>query len=47
MLAVGPGIRQNAVVNRPIDSLDLVPTLGALMGFSPTLAKGKPLPEVL
>ena len=47
MLAIGPGIRQNAVVNRPIDSLDLVPTLGALMGFSPTLAKGKPLPEVL
>ncbi len=47
MMVLGPGVRQNAVVNRPVDSLDLVPTLGALMGFSPTLAQGKPLVEVL
>ncbi len=47
MLALGPGVRQNAVVDRPVDSLDLVPTLGTLMGFSPTFAKGKPMHEVL
>lgn len=47
MLALGPGVRQNAVVDRPVDSLDLVPTLGMLMGFSPLLTKGKPLYEVL
>lgn len=47
MMVLGPGVRQNAVVNRPVDSLDLVPTLGGLMGFSPTMAKGKPLTEVL
>ena len=47
MLALGPGVRQNAVVDRPVDSLDLVPTLGSLMGFSPTLAKGTLLREVL
>jgi len=47
MLAMGPGVRQNAVVDRPVDSLDLVPTLGSLMGFSPRYAKGKPLHEVL
>ena len=47
MLALGPGVRQNAVVDRPVDSLDLVPTLGSLMGFSPALAKGRPLREVL
>lgn len=47
MMVLGPGVRQNAVVNRPVDSLDLVPTLGALMGFSPTLAQGQPLREVL
>jgi len=47
MMVLGPGVRQNAVVNRPVDSLDLVPTLGALLGFSPTLALGKPLREVL
>ena len=33
MMALGPGIRQNVVVDRPIDSIDLVPTLGTLLGF--------------
>ena len=47
MMVLGPGVRQNAVVDRPVDSLDLVPTLGALLGFSPTLAQGQPLREVL
>jgi hypothetical protein len=47
MMTLGPGVRQNAVVDRPVDSLDLVPTLGALLGFSPTLAQGQPLREVL
>jgi len=47
MMVLGPGVRQNAVVDRPVDSLDLVPTLGSLMGFSPTYAKGSPLREVL
>lgn len=47
LLALGPGVRQNAVVDRPVDSLDLVPTLGRLMGFSPSFAQGKPLVEVL
>jgi hypothetical protein len=47
MMTLGPGVRQNAVVDRPVDSLDLVPTLGALLGFSPTLAQGQPLSEVL
>ena len=47
MLALGPGIRHNAVVDRPVESLDLVPTLGKLMGFSVPFAVGKPLVEVL
>jgi hypothetical protein len=47
MMVLGPGVRQNAVVDRPVDSLDLVPTLGGLLGFSPTLAQGQPLREVL
>jgi len=47
MMVLGPGVRQNAVVDRPVDSLDLVPTLGSLMGFSPTYAQGSPLQEVL
>jgi hypothetical protein len=47
MMVTGPGIRENAVVGRPIQSLDLVPTLGALLGFSPQRAQGRPLAEVL
>ncbi|MFL6449405.1 MAG: hypothetical protein ACJ746_17240 [Bryobacteraceae bacterium] len=47
MMGLGPGIRQNVIVDRPVESIDLVPTLGALAGFSPRLAQGKALVEVL
>jgi hypothetical protein len=47
MMALGPGIRENLVIDRPVESIDLVPTLGASLGFSPNYAHGKPLPEVL
>jgi hypothetical protein len=46
MMALGAGVRENTIVDRPIESTDLVPTLGALLGFSASLAQGKPLPEV-
>jgi len=47
MMVMGPGVRENVVVDRAVESTDLVPTLGSLFGFSAELAKGKPLPEVL
>ena len=47
MIAMGPGVRENVVVDRPVEPTDLVPTLGALFGFSPQLARGKALTEVL
>lgn len=47
MMVLGPGVRENVVVERPVQSTDLVPTLGSLLGFSPRLAQGKALPEVL
>jgi arylsulfatase A-like enzyme len=47
MMVLGPGVRQNTVVDRPVQSVDLVPTLGSLMGFSPRYSQGKPLTEVL
>ncbi|MGD0225511.1 MAG: hypothetical protein ABSF71_24550 [Terriglobia bacterium] len=47
MLVMGPGVRQNVVVDRPVESVDLVPTLGSLLGFSTRLSQGKPLPEVV
>lgn len=47
LMAMGPGIRQNVVVERPVESTDLVPTVGGMLGFSAGLAQGKPLSEVL
>jgi hypothetical protein len=47
MMALGPGIREGLVVDRPIESTGLVPTVGSLLGFSPSLAQGKPIEEVL
>jgi hypothetical protein len=47
MMTLGPGIRQGTFVDRPVSSLDLVPTLGALLGFPTPLAHGTLLREVL
>ena len=47
MLALGPGIREGVVHDRPVDSTDLVPTIGGIMGFSASLSQGKPVPELL
>ena len=46
MLALGLGARENFVVDRPIDSIDLAPTLGALLGFDARFSRGKPLAEL-
>jgi hypothetical protein len=46
MMVLGPGIRQGQMVQRPVDSLDLVPTLGALLGFATPRVQGRPLVEV-
>jgi hypothetical protein len=47
LLALGPGLRENVVYDRAMESIDLVPTLGAMLGFSPNLAQGKPITEIL
>jgi hypothetical protein len=47
MIVLGPGIRENVVVDRLVQSTDLVPTLGSLLGFTPRLARGQALTEVL
>jgi hypothetical protein len=46
MMVLGPGIRQNVFVDRAIDSTDLVPTLGRLLGFQTPFAQGSVIPEV-
>src|ERR1700733_3731419 len=47
MMALGPHVRQNVTVDRPLDSLDIVPTLGAIGQFATPLAHGRPILEVL
>ena len=46
MIVIGPGVRENVVIDRPLDSLDLVPTLGAYFGFSPRFARGTRVAEL-
>jgi hypothetical protein len=47
MVALGAGVRQGVVYDRPMQSIDLVPTVGAMMGFSANLSQGKPIQELL
>jgi hypothetical protein len=47
MMALGAGVREGVVFDRPMESTDLVPTLGSMMGFSTSLAQGKPIAELL
>jgi len=47
MMALGPGIREGVVYDRPLDSTDLVPTIGSMMGFSASQSQGKLIQELL
>lgn len=47
MMALGTGVREGVIYDQPMQSIDLVPSLGAIMGFSPELAQGKPIKELL
>ena len=47
MMALGAGVRQGVVYDQPMQSIDLVPTLGAMMGFSPSLSRGRPIKELI
>jgi hypothetical protein len=46
MMVLGPDVKQNVVVDRRVESTDLVPTLGAYFGFDAPLSTGKPIAEV-
>jgi hypothetical protein len=47
MLALGAGVREGVVYDRPMQSIDLAPTLGAMMGFSSAVSQGKLVKELL
>lgn len=46
MLALGPDIKQNTVVDRAIESIDLTPTLGSMLGCDTASARGRVIPEL-
>jgi hypothetical protein len=47
MLALGKGARPGVVAQRPIESIDLVPTVGAFCGFETPFVTGHPIAELL
>ena len=46
MMVLGPQVRQNVVIDRQVESTDLVPTVGRVLGFTAQYAQGKPVTEV-
>lgn len=47
MMALGAGVRDGVVYDSPVQSIDLVPSLGAMMGFSAAQSQGKQIRELL
>jgi arylsulfatase A-like enzyme len=47
MMALGKGVREGMIYDQPVQSIDLVPSLGAIMGFSAGISQGKPIAELL
>jgi hypothetical protein len=47
MMVLGAGVREGVVYDHPMQSTDLVPTLGAMMGFSASLSQGRPVQDLL
>lgn len=46
MIAMGPDIKQNTIVNRRIESIDLTPSVAALLGCDAPMAHGKLIGEL-
>jgi hypothetical protein len=47
MMALGTGVREGVIYDHPVQSTDLVPTLGSIMGFQATLSQGHPIQDLL
>ena len=47
LMALGGGVHEGVIYDRPVDSTDLVPTLGSMLGFSAAQSQGKPIAELL
>ncbi len=46
MMALGPGVRAKTIVHRPVESIDVAPTVAGMFGLDARLAQGKPIPEL-
>ena len=46
MMALGAGVREGMIYDHPVQSTDLVPTLGSIMGFHASIAQGRPIQEL-
>ena len=47
MMVLGQGVRHGVVYDTPVQSVDLVPSIGAMMGFSPAQSSGNPIRELI
>ena len=47
MMVLGAGVREGVIYDTPMQSIDLVPSLGAMMGFSAAQSQGKLIRELL
>jgi arylsulfatase A-like enzyme len=47
MMALGAGVRPGVIYSDPMQSIDLVPSLGAILGFSAAQSEGKPVRELI
>lgn len=47
MMVLGEGVRQGVIYDSPVQSIDLVPSIGAMMGFTAAQSHGRPIKELL
>jgi uncharacterized protein (DUF1501 family) len=47
MLALGKGTRPGTIVSRPVESIDLTPTVASLYGIETPFSMGRPIAELL
>ena len=47
MMALGAGVRPGVVYDSPLRSIDIVPSIGAMMGFQASQSQGSPIKELL
>jgi hypothetical protein len=47
LMAIGQGIHEGVIYDRTVESIDLVPTLGKMLGFTASFSQGRPISELV